>query len=156
VGNAYLGDFLIVYFQLSAFEFLNRLVLGPLGENPLVYTWSGVGLIFFNILQGMLSGGPLIPAINKMRGAGAISHSMMMHMYQISSLAMYFGLFATFGYQKVYTALTLSVMVLAWGSYIFFSVRYRDHIYCQAEEKGVLNKLDGLAREAYLGAQTKA
>ncbi|MBI2362014.1 MAG: hypothetical protein HYV15_01325, partial [Elusimicrobia bacterium] len=51
--NAQVGDMVFVYFQLCGFEFLNRLVLGPLGENPLVMTPKGLALVFLNILQGM-------------------------------------------------------------------------------------------------------
>ena len=126
VGPLYLGDFAFVYVQLCFFEFLNRLVLGPLGENPLVYTWHGMALIFANIIQGMISGGPLIPAINKMRRSGVIGHSTMMHFYQLSSLTMQFGLFASFGYQRFYFLLTTATLVLSWGSYGVFSLFYRD------------------------------
>ncbi len=126
IGTAYVGDFLFVYVQLVAFEFLNRLVLGPLGENPLVYTWSGFGLILLNIMQGMVSGGPLIPAINKLRKVGLISHSTMMHLYQLSSLTMQFGLFATFGYQRFYALLTAVVLIVAWTSYVLATVGFRD------------------------------
>lgn len=126
IGPLWLGDLSFVYFQLCFFEFLNRLVLGPLGENPLVYTWSGMGLIFVNILQGMISGGPLIPAINKARRAGAIGHSTMMHCYQLSSLTMQFGLFASFGYQYFYFLLTTATLVLSWGGYALFTLFYQD------------------------------
>jgi hypothetical protein len=126
VGPAYIGDFSFVYWQLCFFEFLNRLVLGPLGMNPLVYTWHGIALIFVNIIQGMISGGPLIPAINKMRRAGVISHSTLMHLYQLSSLTMQFGLFASFGYQRFYFILTTGTLVLSWGSYAVFSLFYQD------------------------------
>ncbi|MBI3566069.1 MAG: hypothetical protein HY079_12800, partial [Elusimicrobia bacterium] len=126
VGPACIGDFSFVYFQLCFFEFLNRLVLGPLGMNPLVYTWKGMGLIFLNIIQGMISGGPLIPAINKMRRAGVISHNTMMHFYQLTSLTMQFGLFASFGYQRFYFLLTTGTLVLSWGSYALFSLFYQD------------------------------
>lgn len=126
VGPVWLGDFSFVYVQLCFFEFLNRLVLGPLGENPLVYTWHGMALIFVNIIQGMISGGPLIPAINKMRRAGVISHSTMMHLYQLSSLTMQFGLFASFGYQHFYFLLTSATLVLSWGSYAVFSLFFLD------------------------------
>jgi hypothetical protein len=126
VGPLWLGDFSFVYFQLCFFEFLNRLVLGPLGENPLVYTPSGIGLIFVNILQGMISGGPLIPAINKMRRAGVIGHSTMMHFYQLSSLTMQFGLFASFGYQRFYFLLTMATLVLSWGGYAVFTLFFQD------------------------------
>ncbi|PIR16077.1 MAG: hypothetical protein COV48_10890 [Elusimicrobia bacterium CG11_big_fil_rev_8_21_14_0_20_64_6] len=126
VGPVWLGDFSFVYVQLCFFEFLNRLVLGPLGQNPLVYTWHGMGLIFVNIIQGMISGGPLIPAINKMRRAGVISHSTMMHCYQLSSLTMQFGLFASFGYQYFYFLLTSATLVLSWGSYALFSLFFLD------------------------------
>jgi hypothetical protein len=126
VGPMYLGDFAFVYVQLCGFEFLNRLVLGPLGENPLVYTCHGMALIFVNILQGMISGGPLIPAINKMRRAGVIGHSTMMHLYQLSSLTMQFGLFASFGYQWFYFVLTSATLVLSWGGYAIFSLFFND------------------------------
>ncbi|MDE2143640.1 MAG: hypothetical protein KGJ84_14625 [Elusimicrobia bacterium] len=126
VGPVWLGDFSFVYVQLCFFEFLNRLVLGPLGENPLVYTWHGIALIFVNIIQGMISGGPLIPAINKMRRAGVISHPTMMHLYQLSSLTMQFGLFASFGYQYFYFLLTSATLVLSWGSYAVFSLFFLD------------------------------
>ena len=126
LGPIWLGDFSFVYVQLCFFEFLNRLVLGPLGENPLVYTLSGMGLIFVNIIQGMVSGGPLIPAINKMRRVGVISHSTMMHFYQLSSLTMQFGLFASFGYQRFYFLLTGATLILSWSSYAIFSLFYSD------------------------------
>lgn len=126
IGPVWLGDFSFVYFQLCFFEFLNRLALGPLGMNPLVYTPKGIGLIFVNIIQGMISGGPLIPAINKARRAGVMSHSTMMHCYQLSSLTMQFGLFASFGYQKFYFLLTTGTLVLSWGTYAVFSLFFQD------------------------------
>lgn len=144
VGPMYLGDFAFVYVQLCFFEFLNRLVLGPLGENPLVYTWHGMALIFINILQGMISGGPLIPAINKMRRAGVIGHSTMMHFYQLSSLTMQFGLFASFGYQHFYTWLTSATLVLSWGGYGVFSLFFNDAPAVPAEP-GLAARLDALA-----------
>lgn len=125
IGPGYFGDFLFTYIQLTAFEFLNRLVLGPIGENPLVYSWHGMGLIFSNIFMGMISGGPLIPAINKMYQAGVISHSLRMILYQLASLTMLFGLSATFGYQHLYTVLTWSTLLLSWGAYAFFTVFYK-------------------------------
>lgn len=126
VARAQIGDFAFVYVQFCGLEFLNRLVLGPLGENPLVYTWQGIGLIFFNILQGLISGGPLTPAINKLRKVGLISHSTMMHIYQLAGLTLHFGLFATFGYQKIYTLLTSSILAFSWGSYLIVTVFYKD------------------------------
>jgi hypothetical protein len=144
VHRAHMGDFIFVYVQLCVFEFLNRLVLGPLGENPLVYTWAGIGLIFVNILQGMISGGPLIPAINQMRKAGVISHSTMMHLYQLASLTMHFGLFATFGYQTFYALLTGIVLVLAWSSYVVFSFSFKDPKFSKLSGEAV-TRLDKLA-----------
>ncbi|MBI5597880.1 MAG: hypothetical protein HY928_17480 [Elusimicrobia bacterium] len=126
VFKAPVGDMVFVYFQLCGFEFLNRLVLGPLGENPLVMTPKGLALVFINILQGMISGGPLVPAVNQMRRAGVISHPTMMHLYQVTSLTMQFGLFAAFGYQKFYAILTGSVLVLSWGSYVYFTSFFKD------------------------------
>ncbi|MBI3296550.1 MAG: hypothetical protein HYZ75_00180 [Elusimicrobia bacterium] len=138
------GDMVFVYVQLCGFEFLNRLVLGPLGENPLVYTPAGIGLIFLNIMQGMLSGGPLIPAVNQMRRVGAISHSTMMHLYQVTSLTMQFGLFAAFGYQRFYALLTGSVLVLSWTSYFVFTTFYKDPEFTRADGETAA-RLSGLA-----------
>lgn len=148
VGPAYIGDFTFVYVQLCFFEFLNRLVLGPLGMNPLVYTWHGMGLIFINIIQGMISGGPLIPAINKMRRAGVISHSTMMHFYQLSSLTMQFGLFASFGYQYFYFLLTTGTLVLSWGSYAIFSLFFQDPPSKEADPE-MASRLENLAKLAH-------
>lgn len=148
VHNARVGDFAFVYVQLCGFEFLNRLVLGPLGENPLVYSAMGLGLIFVNILQGMLSGGPLIPAINQMRKAGVIGHSTMMHLYQLTSLTMHFGLFATFGYQRFYAALTGGVLLLSWTSYLAFSNLYRDPEFVPVGDAATLAALDRAAAGA--------
>ncbi|MFH2201504.1 MAG: hypothetical protein ABIJ96_00165 [Elusimicrobiota bacterium] len=125
IHNAEVGDFLFIYTQLVFFEFLNRLVLGPLGANPLVYSWAGIGLIFLNIIQGMIAGGPLIPAINKMHKAGVIKHSTMMHLYQISSLTMHLGLFATFGFQSIFTLLSTILMFISWGLYLYFTAFYK-------------------------------
>lgn len=149
LGPLYLGDLFFVYFQLCFFEFLNRLVLGPLGMNPLVYTWQGMGLIFLNILQGMISGGPLIPAINKMRKAGAISHNTMMHLYQLSSLTMQFGLFASFGYQKIYFLLTSATLVLSWSSYAIFSTFYKDPEFGSIADPALAERLDKAAAGCY-------
>jgi hypothetical protein len=135
VGPLYLGDFTFVYVQLCFFEFLNRLVLGPLGENPLVYTWHGMALIFANIIQGMVSGGPLIPAINKMRRSGVIGHSTMMHLYQLS---------ASFGYQRFYFILTSATLVLSWGSYAVFSLFFADPPAAPADP-ALAAKLDAAA-----------
>ena len=148
VGRVYLGDFTFVYVQLCFFEFLNRLVLGPLGMNPLVYTWHGMGLIFVNIIQGMISGGPLIPAINKMRRAGVISHSTMMHFYQLTSLTMQFGLLASFGYQYGYFLLTTGTLVLSWGSYALFSLFFQDPPSTQADA-ATATRLETLAKLAH-------
>ena len=122
VGRTRLGEPIFVYLQLSFFEFFNRLILGPLGENPLVYTWKGIALIFVNNLQGMLSAGLLNPSFGRMREVGLIKNSTMMHLYQLGSLAMYFGLFANFGYQTFYTILTTSLMLFSWS--IFFGISF--------------------------------
>ena len=149
VYRAYIGDFLLVYFQFCFLEFLNRLILGPIGENPLAYTLRGVALIFLNNLQGLISGGPLVPAINKIRKAGVISHSMMMHMYQLGSLCFYFGLFASFGYQKIYFFLTTSVMVFAWGSYVIFTTFFKDPAFGKIEDAAAVARFDDFAKGCY-------
>ena len=126
VGNAHIGDFLFVYAQYCCLEFLNRLIIGPVGENPPAYTWRGMGLILLNNLQGLMSGGPLTPAINKMREQGIIGYKAMMNLYQISSLTFYFGMFASFGHQTIYAVLTGSVMVCAWGAYLALTFFFKD------------------------------
>ncbi|MBI3552277.1 MAG: hypothetical protein HY077_07145 [Elusimicrobia bacterium] len=125
IGRAKLGDLLFVYVQLVASEFVNRLVLGPLGENPLVYSAHGIGLLLLNNLQGMISGGLLVPVINKMRDAGVISEKTSNNLYQLASLTMHLGLLATFGYQHVFTILTTAIMILSWSLYIGFSFFYK-------------------------------
>lgn len=121
IGNAKLGDLLFVYAQLVGFEFLNRLVLGPIGENPLVYSAGGIGLLLLNNLQGMASGGLIIPVINKLRAAGLISEKTSNYLYQAASLTMHLGLLATFGYQGLFTVLTTALMILSWTAYIGLS-----------------------------------
>jgi hypothetical protein len=121
VGKAKLGDLGFVYVQLVASEFINRLVLGPLGENPLVYSAHGIGLLLLNNLQGMISGGLLVPVINKARKAGLISEKTSNNLYQLTSLTMHLGLLATFGYQSLFTTLTTILMVLSWSLYIGLS-----------------------------------
>ncbi len=147
--NAAVGDFVFVYIQLCSMEFINRLVLGPLGMNPLVYTLHGMGLIFANILQGMISGGPIIPAVNKMRKVGVISHSTMMHFYQLASLTMHFGLFATFGFQQFYAILTGAVLVLAWGSYLIFSTMFEDPAFDLMQDEQALLLVDAFAGRCF-------
>ena len=156
VWRANIGDFLFVYVQFCFFEFLNRLILGPIGENPLVYTWQGIALILLNNLQGLVSGGPLVPAINKLREAGLIGHSMMMHLYQLGSLCFYFGLFASFGYQTIYAILTGSVLVFAWGSYIIASVFFKDVSFGRVSDHEVRDRLDAAVGACYLAGCTKA
>lgn len=121
IGNAKIGDLLFVYVQLVASEFVNRLVLGPIGENPLVYSFGGIGLLLLNNLQGMVSGGLLVPVINKMRAAGLISEKTSNYLYQAASLTMHLGLLATFGYQGLFTVLTTALMILSWTAYIGLS-----------------------------------
>lgn len=121
IGNAKIGDLLFVYVQLVASEFINRLVLGPIGENPLVYSFGGIGLLLLNNLQGMVSGGLLVPVINKMRAAGLISEKTSNYLYQAASLTMHLGLLATFGYQGLFTVLTTALMILSWTAYIGLS-----------------------------------
>lgn len=122
IFNREFGDLLFVIFQLFFFELLNRLIIGPVGDNPSAYTMSGVGLIFVNILQGLISSGPVDPAINKMRETGLVSHKTAMHLYQLSSFTMLFGLTATFGYQTLYFILRTTQLILAVSIYVFLTL----------------------------------
>ena len=90
----------------------------------------------------MVSGGPLTPAINKMRRTGAISHNTMMHFYQLASLTMLYGLFADYGYQSVYNFLTGATFILAWSSYAIFSFFFADAKFEKLDEPGLLAKLE--------------
>ncbi len=144
IGKGYFGDLMFTYIQFSCLEFINRLILGPVGENPLVYTWAGVGLILFNNFQGLISGGPMTPAIVRVRKAGVISHKTMMHIYQLGGLTFHFGLFASFGYQTIYTILTGSLMVLSWGFFLTFSMFFKDPEFSSIDTKDTLSRLDEL------------
>ena len=106
----------------------------------------------------MISGGPLIPAINKMRRAGVISHSTMMHLYQIASLSMQFGLLATFGYQYEYALLTVGTFALSWGYYAIFSLLFQDPASETAQEAswGGLLEFSARANEAVAKAMAMA
>ncbi|MDE2292890.1 MAG: hypothetical protein KGL53_12475, partial [Elusimicrobia bacterium] len=126
IGRAKIGDLFFVYFQMVFFEFLNRLVLGPIGMNPLVYTPAGIALVFLNNLQGMVAGGLLVPVINKLRAAGYVSEKASNFLYQLSSLTMHLGLLATFGFQGLYTTLTTGLMILSWAAYLGLSFFAKD------------------------------
>jgi hypothetical protein len=80
-----------------------------------------------------------------MRRAGVISHPTMMHLYQVSSLTMQFGLFASFGYQRFYTLLTGSVLVLSWSSYLVFTKFFQDEPMAAVSDKPLLERLERLA-----------
>ncbi|MEK7382340.1 MAG: hypothetical protein AAB262_03540, partial [Elusimicrobiota bacterium] len=75
--------------------------------------------------------------------------SMMMHLYQLGSLCFYFGMFASFGYQKIYFALTTSVMVFAWSSYLVFSTFYKDPALVPLEDREEIARLDEFASKCY-------
>ncbi|MCB9655808.1 MAG: hypothetical protein H6729_16910 [Deltaproteobacteria bacterium] len=144
VGRGYFGDLMFTYIQFSCFEFINRLILGPVGENPLVYTWAGVGLILFNNLQGLIAGGPMTPAVVRVRRSGVISHKTMMHIYQLGGLTFHFGLFASFGYQTIFTVLTTSLMVVSWGTFLTFSIFFKDPPFQEAKGEATVERLDAL------------
>jgi hypothetical protein len=118
---------------------------------PPAYTWRGMGLILVNNLQGLISGGPLTPAINKMREQGIIGYKTMMNLYQISSLTFYFGMFASFGHQTIYAVLTGSVMVCAWGSYLALSFFFKDPKF-ETLSGAAESRLAGCAAACYRNA----
>jgi hypothetical protein len=72
----------------------------------------------------------------------------MMHFYQLSSLTMQFGLFASFGYQYFYFLLTTGTLVLSWGSYAVFSLFFQDPPSKQADPE-MASRLENLAKLAH-------
>ncbi|MBK8012948.1 MAG: hypothetical protein IPK13_16530 [Deltaproteobacteria bacterium] len=144
IGRGYFGDLVFTYCQFSCFEFINRLILGPVGENPLVYTWAGVGLILLNNLQGMVAGGAVTPAVVRVRRAGVVSHKTMMHIYQLCGLTFHFGLFASFGYQTIFAILMASLMVCSWGTLLTFSIFFKDPDFVEAKAESTVERLDAL------------
>lgn len=111
------GGFVFVYFQLCGFELLNRLMLGPVGQNAPVTEPAGALLVFVNTLQGMVAGGPLVPALGRLRAAGLVSERAAGHLYQASGLTLHLGLLATFGFQTAYAVATGLLFALSWGAY---------------------------------------
>jgi hypothetical protein len=146
VGRGYYGDLLFCFIQFTCFEIFNRTILGPLGENPLAYTWAGIALILRNNLQGMISGGPTSPAIIRARRCGAISHKAMMHIYQLCGLTFHFGTFAAFGYQRTFTVLTTTQMVCSWGAFIIFSVFFKDPQFATADSDESIERLNAMVK----------
>ena len=116
IYGAEFGDLCFVLVILFVLEFSNRLILGPLNGNYAAYTWQGMLTILYNLIQGIVSSGPVDPTINKLRTRGIISHTTAMHIFQIMGLSLLFGLLATFGYQ------TLHAIVLATQFTIFSSI----------------------------------
>lgn len=121
IREARVGDFFFTMAMLFVMEWSNRIILGPLGDNPSALSPAGVALVFFNLVEGMISGGPVDPAINKLRESGLISHRTAMHIFQIAGLTLLFGLFATFGYQKLYDILMGVQFTLATSVYVMLT-----------------------------------
>lgn len=122
INGAHVGDLVVVFIMLFIMEFSNRLILGSLGDTPEVYTTRGLLYLLVNLLQGMISGGPVDPAINKLRSTGIVSHETAMHIYQLSGLSMLFGLTATFGFQKLHGILLGTQFALATSVYLICTV----------------------------------
>lgn len=118
LGGARVGDIGLVYVQLCAAEILNRLLLGPAGDTPAVWTIAGLGLVFVNVLQGMAAGGSIAPAISQARQARLISDRAAAHLYQLSGLTIHLGLLAAIGHQVLYAWLTALLGIVSWTLYL--------------------------------------
>lgn len=118
VAGRPVGDLALSYAQLCAAEWLNRLILGAVGGNPSVLGVEGTALVGLNVLQGMAAGGPLVPAISRLKARGLLSVDAAARLYQLSGLAMHLGLLATFGHQRLHAALTAALAVAAWGAWL--------------------------------------
>lgn len=116
------GDLIFVMNMLFVLELSNRLLLGPVGNNPPAYTLKGIALIWLNMVQGMVSAGPIDPAVNKLKESGLISHSAAMHLYQLLGFTLLFGLLGTFGYQKLHAVITTAQLIISLTVYIFFTI----------------------------------
>lgn len=121
-----IGDLVFVIIVFVVCEFSNRLILGPVGENPSVLTLRGFAIIFINIGQGMLSAGPVDSAICKLRNLGLISVTIANHIFQIMSLSMLFGLLASFGYQRIH-AIVLVTQFLTFSSIYILALVYQKY-----------------------------
>lgn len=118
VAGRPIGDLLLSYVQLCAAEWTNRLILGAVGGNPSVLAAEGTALVAINVLQGMAAGGPLVPAISRLKTRGLLSADAAARLYQLSGLAMHLGLLATFGHQRLHAALTALLAVAAWSAWL--------------------------------------
>ncbi len=116
------GDLIFVMNMLFVLELSNRLLLGPVGNNPPAYTLKGIALIWLNMVQGMVSAGPIDPAVNKLKESGLISHAAAMHLYQLLGFTLLFGLLGTFGYQKLHAVITTAQLIISFTVYIFFTI----------------------------------
>ena len=125
ISGARVGDIVFLYVQLCASEFLSRLLLGAVGDTPGALTVAGVTFILINVLQGMVSAGPIVPAINQARRMGAVSENNSVHLYQLSGLTIHVGLLSTFGHQVMHAWLTAIIFILSWSAYLIFAARRR-------------------------------
>ena len=116
------GDIIFVMNMLFVLELSNRLLLGPVGNNPPAYTLKGIALIWVNMVQGMVSAGPIDPAVNKLKESGLLSHAAAMHLYQLLGFTLLFGLLGTFGYQKLHAVITTAQLIISFAVYIFFTI----------------------------------
>ncbi len=117
------ADLLLSFVVLCAGEWLTRLLLGPAAGNPTVLGLEGTGLVLLNVWQGMAAGGPLVPALARLRERGRLSDAAATRLYQLSGLAMHLGLLATFGWQRLHAALTALLAVAAWGAWLLSEVK---------------------------------
>ena len=115
------GDLIFIMNMMFVLELLNRLMLGPVGDNPPAYTLKGIGLIWLNVVQLMVSASTNDSIVNKLIKSGLINHSAAMHLYQLLGFTLHFGLLGTFGYQKLYVVTTTAQLTINLTVYIFLT-----------------------------------
>lgn len=122
------GDLAVSFVVLCAGEWVTRLLLGPAAGNPSVLGLEGSALVALNVWQGMVAGGPLVPALARLRARGRLSEAAATRLYQLSGLAMHLGLLATFGWQRLHAALTALLALAAWGAWLLSDVKTQEEV----------------------------